>query len=120
MARLAHEELQEIMKKEGVSRIWSWSKFNCFHTSPFEYFLKYIKKAEEDRTDCIYTTTGGIAHDILERHYSGSLAYQDMINDFEDGWVTAVDIADMKFDRNSPEKNDTISQKYFEIGRAHV
>ena len=114
MARLSHEELQDIMKKEGVSRIWSWSKFNCFHTSPFEYFLKYIKKAEEDRTDCIYTTTGGIAHDILERHYSGSLAYQDMINDFEDGWVTAVDIADMKFDRNSPEKNDTISQKYFE------
>lgn len=114
MARLSHEELQEIIKKEGVSRIWSWSKFNCFHTSPFEYFLKYIKKAEEDRTDCIYTTTGGIAHDILERHYSGSLAYQDMINDFEDGWVTAVDIADMKFDRNSPEKNDTISQKYFE------
>lgn len=114
MARLSHEELQEIMKKEGVSRIWSWSKFNCFHTSPFEYFLKYIKKAKEDRTDCIYTTTGGIAHDILERYYSGNLAYQDMINDFEDGWVTAVDIADMKFDRNSPEKNDVISQKYFE------
>lgn len=114
MARLSQEELQEIMKKEGVNRIWSWSKFNCFHISPYEYFLKYIKKAEEDRTDCIYTTTGSIAHDILERYYSGELAYQDMINDFEDGWITAVNIADMKFDRNSPEKNDSISQKYFE------
>lgn len=112
--RKTNEELNRLMEQEGVDRIWSWSKFNCFCVSSFEYFLKYIKKAKEDRTDCIYTTTGGIAHDILERHYSGSLAYQDMINDFEDGWVTAVDIADMKFDRNSPEKNDTISQKYFE------
>lgn len=27
-----------------------------------------------------------------------------MIDDFEDGWVTAFNIAEMKFDRNSPEK----------------
>lgn len=114
MARLTSEELQELMKKEGVSRIWSWSKWNCFHTSPYEYFLKYIQHAKEDRTDCIYTTTGGIAHDILERFYSGELSYENMVDDFDDGWVTAFEIADMKFDRNSPEKNDKISQKYYE------
>lgn len=114
MARLTSEELQELMKKEGVSRIWSWSKWNCFHTSPYEYFLKYIQHAKEDRTDCIYTTTGGIAHDILERFYSGKLSYENMVDDFDDGWVTAFEIADMKFDRNSPEKNDKISQKYYE------
>lgn len=114
MARLTSEQLKDLMEKEGVSRIWSWSKFNCFHTSPYEYYLKYIKHAKEDRTDCIYTTTGGISHDILERHYLGKLPYKDMLNDFEDGWITAVDIADMKFDRNSPEKNDKISQKYYE------
>ena len=61
MARLTSEELQTLMKNEGVSRIWSWSKWNCFHTSPYEYFLKYILHKKEDRTDCIYTTTGGIA-----------------------------------------------------------
>lgn len=114
MARLTSEELQELMKKEGVSRIWSWSKWNCFHTSPYEYFLKYIQHAKEDRTDCIYTTTGRIAHDILERFYSGELSYENMVDDFDDGWVTAFEIADMKFDRNSPEKNDKISQKYYE------
>ena len=67
MARLTSEELQTLMKNEGVSRIWSWSKWNCFHTSPYEYFLKYILHKKEDRTDCIYTTTGGIAHDIMIR-----------------------------------------------------
>lgn len=114
MARLTSEELQTLMKNEGVSRIWSWSKWNCFHTSPYEYFLKYILHKKEDRTDCIYTTTGGIAHDIMERRYTGKLPYEQMINDFEDGWVTAFNIAEMKFDRNSPEKNDKISQKYYE------
>lgn len=114
MARLTSEELQILMKNEGVSRIWSWSKWNCFHTSPYEYFLKYILHKKEDRTDCIYTTTGGIAHDIMERRYTGKLPYEQMIDDFEDGWVTAFNIAEMKFDRNSPEKNDKISQKYYE------
>lgn len=114
MARLTSEELQTLMKNEGVSRIWSWSKWNCFHTSPYEYFLKYILHKKEDRTDCIYTTTGGIAHDIMERRYTGKLPYEQMIDDFEDGWVTAFNIAEMKFDRNSPENNDKISQKYYE------
>lgn len=114
MARLTSEELQTLMKNEGVSRIWSWSKWNCFHISPYEYFLKYILHKKEDRTDCIYTTTGGIAHDIMERRYTGKLPYEQMIDDFEDGWVTAFNIAEMKFDRNSPEKNDKISQKYYE------
>ena len=114
MTRLTSEELQTLMKNEGVSRIWSWSKWNCFHTSPYEYFLKYILHKKEDRTDCIYTTTGGIAHDIMERRYTGKLPYEQMIDDFEDGWVTAFNIAEMKFDRNSPEKNDKISQKYYE------
>lgn len=114
MARLTSEELQTLMKNEGVSKIWSWSKWNCFHTSPYEYFLKYILHKKEDRTDCIYTTTGGIAHDIMERRYTGKLPYEQMIDDFEDSWVTAFNIAEMKFDRNSPEKNDKISQKYYE------
>ena len=114
MARLTSEELQQVMKEAGVSRIWSWSKWNRFHTSPYEYYLRDILHVREDRTDCIYTTTGGMAHDILERFYLGKLPYENMVDDFEDGWITAFNIADMKFDRNSPEKNDKISEKYYE------
>lgn len=112
MARLTSEQLQALMKRENVSRIWSWSKINCFHTSPYEYYLKYIKKAKEDRANSIYVTTGGLAHDILEKYYNNQITYEDMLEEFEDGWTVAVDIADLKFDRTDEEKNDRIKEKY--------
>lgn len=113
MARKTYEELQEIMKQEGVSRIWSWSKFNTFKTSPFEYLLKYIQHKEEDRQDCIYASTGSLAHDILEKFYTGKIKYEDMISEFEDGWVMLHDIAQLKFDRNNEDKNKSIGEKYY-------
>lgn len=114
MARLTGEQLEALMKKENVDRIWSWSKINCFHTSPYEYYLKYIKKVKEDRADSIYTTTGGLAHDILEKYYTNQIEYDEMINLFEDGWIVAVDIADLKFDRTDEAKNAKIKDKYYE------
>ena len=113
MARKTYEELKKIMEQENCSRIWSWSKFNCFKTSPFEYYLKYIKHAEEDRQDCIYTSTGSLAHDIIEKFYTGKITYEDMINEFEDGWITLYNIAQLKFDRNNEEKNKSIGEKYY-------
>lgn len=113
MARKTYEELKKIMEQENCSRIWSWSKFNCFKTSPFEYYLKYIKHAEEDRQDCIYTSTGSLAHDIIEKFYTGKIKYEDMIGEFEDGWITLHDIAQLKFDRNNEEKNKSIGEKYY-------
>lgn len=113
MARLTSEQLQALMKKENVDRIWSWSKINCFHTSPYEYYLKYIKKAKEDRANSIYTTTGGLAHDILEKLYTNQIEYDKMLELFEDGWTVAVDIADLKFDRTDEEKNVKIKDKYY-------
>lgn len=114
MARLTSEQLQAIMKKEGVNRIWSWSRINCFHNSPYEYYLRYIKKAKEDRADSIYTTTGGIAHNILEKLYTGQIKYDEMLEEFEDGWTVATDIANLKFDRTDEEKNAKIKDKYYE------
>jgi len=101
------------MEQENCSRIWSWSKFNCFKTSPFEYYLKYIKHTEEDRQDCIYTSTGSLAHDIIEKFYTGKIKYEDMIGEFEDGWITLYNIAQLKFDRNNEEKNKSIGEKYY-------
>ena len=114
MARLTSEQLQALMKKEGVNKIWSWSKINCFHTSPYEYYLKYIKKAKEDRANSIYVTTGGIAHDILEKLYTNEITYSQMVELFEDGWIVAADIADLKFDRSDEERNGKIKDKYYE------
>lgn len=114
MARLTSEQLQELMKKEGADRLWSWSKINCFHTSPYEYYLKYIKKAKEDRADSIYVTTGGLAHNILEKFYTDEITFDKMIDEFEDGWMVAAEIADLKFDRSDEERNGKIKDKYYE------
>lgn len=113
--RKTSEELQQLLKEKGFDRLWSWSKWNSFCTSPYEYYLKYIHKprVEEDRTDCIYTTTGSIAHEIMEKYYTGEIQYKDMINLFEDGWIMATDILNLKFDRNSEEKNENIKNKYY-------
>lgn len=114
MSRLTNEELDKIKKKYNVSRIWSWSRINTFMTSPYEYALSYVMKVPEDRTDCAYAPLGTIAHDTLDAYYEGDIQYKDMIDRFEDGWLTAIDIADLKLDRNDEEKDAKLKAKYKE------
>lgn len=112
--RLTNEELNNIKKKYNVNRLWSWSRINCFMTSPYEYFLKYVLHKNEDIDNCAYAPMGGICHTIIEKLYENKIEHEDMIEEFEDGWTTAIDIADLKFDRNDTVKNDSIKTKYRE------
>lgn len=114
MARLSFEELEKIKKKYGVTRIWSWSRMNTYMTSKFEYLLKYILKSKEDRCDSCYTTLGSICHSALEKFYEGKIKYEGMIEDYNDGFTTAITIADLKFNRSDAEKNKSIGEKYNE------
>ena len=113
MARLTKEQLCQLMIENKVDKVWSWSKVNCFKNSWYEYYLKYIAKVKEDRANSIYTTTGGIVHSILEDFYTGKIKYEQMDENFEDGWTTAFDIAQLKFDRNNEEHNNKIADKYY-------
>lgn len=110
--RLTSEELQNVMKKYKVDKLYSWSKVNCFMTSPYEYFLKYVLHKKEDVDNCAYAPMGGICHSIIERLYKKEIKYEDMIEEFDNGWITAIDIADLKFDRNDSIKNTNIKEKY--------
>lgn len=112
--RLTDEELEVVKNKYNTDRLWSWSMVNTFMTSPYEYYLKYIAHAEEDNDNCAYATLGGICHLIIEDLYNGKIKYGDMLSTFDDGWVTAIDIVDLKFDRNDEIKNKNISGKYKE------
>lgn len=114
MARLTHEELEKIKNKYNVTRLWSWSRMNTYMTSKFEYLLKYILKSQEDRCDSCYVTLGTICHDTLEKFYEGKIQYGDMIEDYNDGFTTAIVIADLKFNRTDEEKNKSIGEKYNE------
>lgn len=112
--RLTEEQLEEVKKKYNVSRLWSWSRLECFRTSPYEYYLKHVIKAKPDSDNCAYAPLGGIAHDTIEKFYNGEIQYEDMIENFKDGWLTAIDIADLKFNRADEEKNRSIGDKYKE------
>lgn len=114
MARLSYEELEKIKQKHNVQRLWSWSRMNTYMTSKFEYLLKYILKSKEDRCDSCYTTLGTICHDTLDKFYEGEIKYEDMIDDYNDGFTTAITIADLKFNRSDAEKNKSIGEKYNE------
>lgn len=112
MARLTSEELKKVMEKYGVNELFSWSKVDTAINSLYEYFLKYVLHIKEDRTDCAYAPMGGISHSVIEDYYNESIKYEDMIENFDSGWTTAIDIADLKFDRNDESKNKNIAEKY--------
>lgn len=114
MARLSYEELEKIKAKHGVQRLWSWSRMSTYMTSKFEYLLKYILKSKEDRCDSSYVTLGTICHDTLDKFYEGKIEYEDMIDDYNDGFTTAITIAGLKFNRSDEEKNKSIGEKYNE------
>lgn len=112
MARLTDEELEKIKEKYNTDRLWSWSKINTFLTSKYEYLLKYVLKIDEDRCDSCYTTLGTVCHDTLDRFYEGEIKYENMIDDYNDGFTTAIIIAGLKFDRSNEESNKSIGEKY--------
>lgn len=112
--RLTKEQLQNVKQKYNVSRLWSWSMINTYLTSPYEYYLKYILHKPEDRQDCSYATLGSICHSIIEDFYNKKILANEMCSLFDDGWTTAIDIAELKFDRNNESKNESISKKYYE------
>ena len=111
---MSREELEKLKKQYGVSRLWSWSKISTFTTSPYEYLLKYILHTPEDLNNCVYASMGGMAHDILEKLYNGEIKYDDMEDEFETAWSMAVDISNLKFDRNDEEHNKKLSDKYYD------
>ena len=94
MSRLSFDELDKIKKKYGVSILWSWSRIDSYITSPYEYYLKYILHKKEDVQNCAYAPCGSLVHDCLERYYNGSITSEQMLEEFEDGWLTNIDIAD--------------------------
>lgn len=112
--RLTEKELEKVKSKYGVDRLYSWSKINTFMTSHYEYFLKYVLHKKEDYDNAAYATLGGMSHNVLENYYENEIEYDEMLDKFLDSWTTAIDIADLKFDRNDESKNESIKERYKE------
>lgn len=112
--RLTDNEIGKIKEKYGVDTLWSWSRLEKARNYLYEFYLTYIAHVKEDRMDCVYGVMGGLCHDILEKLYNKELQYEDMWSYFDTNWTTIIDVADLKFDRNDPEKNRSIAAKYKE------
>ena len=111
MARKTGEELEKLKKKYNCSQLWSWSRYNCYKTSTYEFFLKYIARVKEDRDDGIYGVSGNACHTILEKFYSKEITYDDMIQEYENALFT-FNAGELKYDRTNEEKNNNIAKKY--------
>ena len=111
MARKTGEELEKLKKKYNVHQLWSWSRYNCYKNSIFEFYLKYIAKIKEDRDDGIYGVSGNACHGILEKFYSKEIAYEDMLQEYENSLFT-FNAGKLKYDRTNEEKNNNIANKY--------
>lgn len=113
--RKTGEELEQIKKKYGIKELYSYSKLDCWRTSKYEFFLKYIKheKPLADR-DSAYSVLGGICHSILEDMYNGKIEPDEMKYIFHDEFTQQVDMFGVKFDRKDSDKNKNIQTKYQE------
>ena len=112
--RLSYEELNKIKEKFGVDQLWSFSKFDSYRTSKYEWMLKYIKHLpENNEKQSAYASLGGAVHDVLEGLYEGTVKYEDMPDQFDDIWMTNIEIAQLVFDRCDSTKNDNIKNKYY-------
>lgn len=112
--RLTKDELEQIKNEYGVDNLWSWSRISSWHTSKYEWFLRYIQHVEPDRTDCIYGQEGSYSHDIIEKFYNKEIEYDDMVSEFEDSWNMSRNILGLKFNRNDSAKDEKIADRYYE------
>lgn len=109
--RKTNEELEQIKKDLGVSKLWSWSRVNSYMTDPYSYMLKYILKIPEDRNDSIYGISGNMCHSILEEFYKGNLNHQEMLEKYEEQ-LFEFNVMGLLYDRSDKDKNEKIAKKY--------
>lgn len=109
--RRTREELDKIKKDHNVMDLYSWSKYNTGKRDLYEYFLKYVIHAKEDRTNSIYGIAGGVTHTMLEEFYLGKMDRSIMADKYEDDMLELKALG-FKFDRSNKEKNDKIEVKY--------
>lgn len=110
--RKTKEELDELKNKYNVDTLWSWSRVSSFEISNYEWYLKYILHKKGNRDNSIYGYLGNVAHDTLEKFYSKQIKYEDMIDEWDDGYVLANDIAELKFNRNDMASNEKLATNY--------
>lgn len=112
--RLSKEELENVKKKYGVDTLYSFSRFDKFRQSRYEYFLTYIKHEDPQGEISPYGILGGECHDLIESFYNGEIEYEDLADAFDTSFATNIDMLDYKFNRSDEAMNKSVKKKYYE------
>lgn len=112
--RLTNEELNDVCKKYNVDELWSFSRFDSWRNSKFEYYLKYIKHETPQGEISPYGCLGGECHDLIEKFYSGEIKYEDLADAFDTAFATNIDMLGYKFNRSDETMDQSIKKRYFE------
>lgn len=104
--RLNHKQLENLQKKYGVDRTWSFSRVNSFHNCPKEYQKHYLEHLKLDSGN-VYTEFGTFSHNTIQSLVRGEIKYDEMYPKWQDevgNWE--VDPSAYQFD------NDQIKTGY--------
>jgi len=80
--RLTWEQTNDLKKAHGVDRIWSFSRFNLFQQSKWEYYLRYVTH-ESKFEGSVYTMFGTICHDLIQKYYEYKIDYDNLRSEFD-------------------------------------
>lgn len=85
--------------------IWSYSRIASFNDCPHRFFLRYIKKYEDE--DRFYASYGSFIHKLIERFYRKEITKQDMLTTF---------LVDFSKEVRGVRPDGATVQKYIEAG----
>ena len=104
--RLNHKQLDNLKKKYGVDRIWSFSRVNSFHNCPKEYQKHYLEHLKLDSGN-VYTEFGTFSHNTIQSLVRGEIKYNEMYPKWQD------EVGNWEVDPNSYQfDNDKIKTGY--------
>lgn len=83
--------------KEEIDKMrWSYSRLSCFEHCPYEFYLKYIVKDDEEYPpeSNFYAEVGSYVHEILAKVFNNELSLEDAhgyyIDYYDDNVVSTV------------------------------
>lgn len=104
--RLNHKQLENLQKKYGVDRTWSFSRVNSFHNCPKEYQKHYLEHLKLDSGN-VYTEFGTFSHNTIQSLVRGEIKYDEMYQKWQD------EVGNWEVDPNAYQfDNDKIKTGY--------